>query len=128
MGARAQGVGRKLNTPLLFPGRLDARPFLSATVLRHRFAGRPRAAAAAELGPPPEEGACAAYELYAVVCHRGSLQARPPVAWFQMLARGRWSGQMESDEGWCSVCKRSAVTACCAACRTGRRMACVCPA
>ena len=84
-GARAQGVGRKLNTPLLFPGRLDARPFLSATVLRHRFAGRPRAAAAAELGPPPEEGAGAAYELYAVVCHRGSLQARPVSAWFQGL-------------------------------------------
>lgn len=69
-----QGVGRKLNTPLLFPGRLDARPFLSTAVLRHRYAGRPRAAAAAELGALLE-AAAADYDLYAVVCHRGNLQA-----------------------------------------------------
>ena len=71
-------MGRKLNTPLLFPGRLDARPFLSASVLRQRFAGRPRTAPAAapDLGAPPA-AVQGDYEIYAVVCHSGNLQARP---------------------------------------------------
>ena len=71
-----QGIGRKLNTPLLFPGRLDSRPFLSATVLRQRFAGRPRSAPAVDPGAAPE-AVHGDYEIYAVVCHSGNLQARP---------------------------------------------------
>lgn len=43
-------------------------------MLRHRFAGRPRAVLAAELGAM-SDAAQGDYELYAVVCHRGSLQA-----------------------------------------------------
>lgn len=55
-------------------------------MLRQRFAGRPRSAPAAapDLGAPP--GAVQGdYEIYAVVCHSGNLQARPNIALFADL-------------------------------------------
>ncbi len=73
-----QGVGKKLNTPLIFAPHLDVRPYLSSTVLRKRFTAKHTLAAGGrENGErSPAEGNSAIYELYAVVCHRGNLQAR----------------------------------------------------
>ena len=88
-----QGVGKKLNTPLLFAPRLDMRPFLSSTVMQQRCCAGGKAAggawlrsaAAAAAAPDAHANGCGAgeangrhcmYELYAVVCHRGNLQAR----------------------------------------------------
>ncbi|KAK9841837.1 hypothetical protein WJX81_006458 [Elliptochloris bilobata] len=81
------GFGRKLTMPLLFPSRLDARPFLSASVLRQRFAGRPSSATARDPGSAAE-GALGDYELYAVVCHRGVLQG------------GHYISYIKSGAGW----------------------------
>ena len=83
-----QGVGKKLHTPLLFSAHLDMRPFLSSTVLQNRFAAKrasynSRSGTAATDASGKDRGAAAVseagsvYELYAVVCHRGHLQACP---------------------------------------------------
>ena len=61
-----QGTGRKLSTPVLFPAFLDMTLFLSSAVLRQRYGCR---------GGTPEASADA-YELYAVICHKGNIQAR----------------------------------------------------
>ena len=88
MGGRAlQGVGRKLNTPLLFEAHLDMRPYLSSTVLQRRCSGRGGSAGWRRGGAPAGGGGGSAretgagarcrqfmYELYAVVCHSGNLQ------------------------------------------------------
>jgi ubiquitin carboxyl-terminal hydrolase 22/27/51 len=72
-----QGVGKKLNTPLIFAAHLDVRPYLSSTVLQKRFTAKwpseqPRNGRS---GGEADDGSVI-YELYAVVCHRGNLQAR----------------------------------------------------
>ncbi len=73
-----QGVGKKLNTPLIFAPHLDMRPYLSSTVLRKRFTAKhtPSAGGPKSGGGSPQDGNGIMYELYAVVCHRGNLQAR----------------------------------------------------
>ncbi|KAK9806173.1 hypothetical protein WJX72_004306 [[Myrmecia] bisecta] len=75
------GIGRKLETPLMFPiSNLDLRPFMASAVLRGRYGVRPRkedgaAAGAAEAGGSvPASRHAGLYELYAVVCHSGTLQ------------------------------------------------------
>lgn len=84
-----QGVGKKLNTPLVFAPHLDARPYLSSTVLRKRFSAKHTLGAAqpkSDSSNSPPEGSSVMYELYAVVCHRGNLQARTPVPANSLLA------------------------------------------
>ncbi|BDA41148.1 probable ubiquitin carboxyl-terminal hydrolase 22 [Coccomyxa sp. Obi] len=80
------GVGKKLNTPLIFAPHLDVRPYLSSTVLRKRFtakhtpgAGGPKNGKATS----PTDGDSVMYELYAVVCHRGNLQGGHYVAYIK---------------------------------------------
>ena len=71
-----QGVGKKLNTPLLFSAHLDVRPYLSSTVLQKRFTvKRPPERRKNGLSDDSDE-VSVIYELYAVVCHRGNLQVR----------------------------------------------------
>lgn len=71
-----QGVGKKLNTPLLFSAHLDVRPYLSSTVLQKRFTVK-RAPERRKNGLSDDSDEVSViYELYAVVCHRGNLQVR----------------------------------------------------
>ncbi|CAL8466572.1 g6108 [Coccomyxa elongata] len=79
------GVGKKLNTPLIFAPHLDVRPYLSSTVLRKRFTAKHTLAGG---GPKngeksPADSNSAIYELYAVVCHRGNLQGGHYVAYIK---------------------------------------------
>ena len=61
-----QALGRKLETPLLYPVLLDMRPFTAGAVTRRRH----------QLPLPPNVSALL-YELYAIVVHKGNLQASP---------------------------------------------------
>ncbi|EIE26303.1 hypothetical protein COCSUDRAFT_58843 [Coccomyxa subellipsoidea C-169] len=75
------GVGKKLNTPLLFSAHLDVRPYLSSTVLQKRFTvKRPPERRKNGLSNDSDEVGVI-YELYAVVCHRGNLQGGHYVAY-----------------------------------------------
>lgn len=56
-----------MTTPVRYPPQLDMRPFLSSTVLTKRFSMSARSLQ----GLSPAD---AAYELYAIVCHKGNLQ------------------------------------------------------
>ena len=92
-----QGVGKKLNTPLLFSAHLDVRPYLSSTVLQKRFtAKRPPERRKNGLSEDSDE-VSVIYELYAVVCHRGNLQVRCnyslPLSGFTVGLQGIWLGQ-----------------------------------
>lgn len=53
---------------MLYPASLEMEPFLSASTLKRQMGMRRGALAA-------EETTSRRYELYAIVCHRGDLQA-----------------------------------------------------
>jgi ubiquitin carboxyl-terminal hydrolase 22/27/51 len=77
----AQGVGKKLYTPLDFTAYLDMRPYLSSSVMHARLAshglqGRQQGRGALPAAPPQQDADPCMYELYTVVCHRGNLQVR----------------------------------------------------
>ncbi|KAK9916520.1 hypothetical protein WJX75_003670 [Coccomyxa subellipsoidea] len=87
------GVGKKLNTPLIFAAHLDVRPYLSSTVLQKRFTAKwpseqPRNGRS---GGEADDGSVI-YELYAVVCHRGNLQGGHYVAYVK--CNSSWSAMM----------------------------------
>ena len=95
-------MGKKLNTPLIFSAHLDVRPYLSSTVLQKRFTAK-------WPSEPPRNGRSGGtaddvsviYELYAVVCHRGNLQARiislcSKISWG---CRGEVNGTVYHDQG-----------------------------
>ena len=83
----AQGIGKKLYTPLDFTAYLDMRPYLSSSVMHARLAsqslqGRQQGRGALPAVPPQRaqhDADPCMYELYTVVCHRGNLQVRSPL-------------------------------------------------
>ena len=90
IGACSQGVGRKLNTPLLFDAHLDMRPYLSSTVLlrRLRCSGN-----RAGWGTSARQFM---YDLYAVVCHSGNLQVRACSGMARLAVSSRTSCMLSS--------------------------------
>ena len=65
----SQGLGSKLDTLVSYPTYLDMQPFLTAAILKQRYAWRRRAS-----GHQSKAGSL--YELYAIVCHMGKIQVR----------------------------------------------------
>lgn len=65
-----QGLGSKLDTLVSYPTYLDMQQFLTAAILKQRYAWRRRSSGLQSKGS-------SLYELYAIVCHMGKIQVCP---------------------------------------------------